>query len=239
MVPDMRITMPAVGLARGGAGIGGGGGRAEGAGERVGAPGAAALAGQASRVLHELKVISCNSTRYKPTWKERAVDVRARMLPLDYLKKARAADRRSGAAEGEVGRVEAKLVGMGEVRGLVVGNFGEVSTDTHNLVAAMANSRVRVAGPSRGRRGRMRGEEAERAMAVTAIRRRLGVMAVRCQASSLLGRLETLGPGGAAAAGRRWQAAELQRRWRQEEQAHCMAARQAYSALRTGFAKKD
>ena len=239
MVPDMRITMPAVGLARGGAGIGGGGGRAEGAGERVGAPGAAALAGQASRVLHELKVISCNSTRYKPTWKERAVDVRARMLPSEYLKKARAADRRSGAAEGEVGRVEAKLVGMGEVRGLVVGNFGEVSTDTHNLVAAMANSRVRVAGPSRGRRGWMRGEEAERAMAVTAIRRRLGVMVVRCQASSLLGRLETLGLGGAAAAGRRWQAAELQRRWRQEEQAHCMAARQAYSALRTGFAKKD
>jgi hypothetical protein len=31
-------------------------------------------------------------------------------------------------------------------------------------------------------------------MADSALRRRLGVMAVRCQASSLLGRLETLGP---------------------------------------------
>ena len=201
--------MPAAGIARGGAGIGGGGDRAEGAGERVGAPGGAALAGQSSGVLHELKVISCNSTRYKPTWKKRAVDVRAQKLPAEYLQKARAADRRSGTAEGEVGRVEAKLVAMGEVRGLVAGNFGEVSTDTHTLVAAMANSRVRVAGPSRGRRGRMRGEEAERAIAVTAIRRKLGVMTVRCQASSLLGRLEALGPGGAAAAGRRWQATEL------------------------------
>ena len=45
---------------------------------------------------------------------------------------------------------------VGEVRGLVAGNFEEVSTDTHTLVAAMANSRVRVAGPSRGRRERMR-----------------------------------------------------------------------------------
>ena len=59
-----------------------------------------------------------------------------------------------------------------------------------------------------GRRGRMRGEEPERSIAVSAIRRRLGVMAVRCQSSSLLERLETLGPGGAAAAGRRWQASD-------------------------------
>ena len=68
----------------------------------------------------------------------------------------------------------------------------------------------------------MRVGKAERAIAVTAIRRRLGVMAVRCQASSLLGRLETLGPVGAAAA------AVLQKRWRQEEQACTLAARQAY-----------
>ena len=46
---------------------------------------------------------------------------------------------------------------------------------------------------------------------VSAIRRRLGVMAVRCQASFLLGRLGLLGPGETAAAGRRWQAAEVQR----------------------------
>ena len=42
--------------------------------------------------------------------------------------------------------------------------------------------------------------------------------------SSLLGRLETLGPGGAAARGRRTQAAELDRRWRQET-AHSLVTR--------------
>ena len=239
LVPDMAIVMPAGGVARGGLGVGGGGGGAEGAEERVGGPGGAALAGQGSRVLHELKVISCNSTRYKPSWKKRAVDVRALKLPDEYLEKARAADRRQGVQPGEVGRVEAKLVGMGTVRGLVSGNFGEMSEDTHLLVAAMANSRVRVAGPTRGRRGRMRGEEAERSIAVSAIRRRLGVMAVRCQSSSLLGRLETLGPGGAAAAGRRWHASELQRRWQQEDQANALARRQGFRALRTGFGKDD
>ena len=231
--------MPAGGVARGGQGIGGGGGGAEGAEDRVGAPGGAALAGQGSRVLHELKVISCNSTRYKPSWQKRAVDVRALKLPTEYLGKARTADRRQGVQPGEVGRVESKLVGMGTVRGIVSGNFGEMSEDTHFLVAAMANSRVRVAGPSRGRRGRMRGEEAERSIAVSSIRRRLGVMAVRCQSSSLLGRLETLGPGGAAAAGRRWQATEIQRRWQQEDQASALARREGFRALRTGYGKED
>ena len=43
--------------------------------------------------------------------------------------------------------------------------------------------------------------------------------------SSLLGRLETLGPGGAAARGRRTQAAELDRRWRQETEAHSLVTR--------------
>ena len=39
----------------------------------------------------------------------------------------------------------------------------------------------------------MRSEEGERAEAIASLRRRLGVMTVRCQASSLLGRMETLG----------------------------------------------
>ena len=103
----------------------------------------------------------------------------------------------------------------------------------------MANSRVRVVGPSQGRRGRMRGEEAKRSIAVSSIRRRLGVMTVRCQSSSLLGRLETLGPGGAAAAGRRWKATEIQRRWQQEDQASALARREGFRALRKGYGKED
>ena len=60
-------------------------------------------------------------------------------------------------------------------------------------------------------------------MAISALRRRLGVMAVKCQASSLLGRLETLGPGGTAALRRRQQAGELERRWLAESRAQQLA----------------
>ena len=177
LVPDMRITMPGVGYEGGG----------------VGAPGlpAGGLAGQSSAVLHELKVISCSSTRYRPTRQQRAVDYRASQLQGEYVAKARAADRRQGIPEGTVGRVEAKLLELGHVEGLVAGQFGEVSEATHALLAILATSRVRIAGVSRGKRKHMRSEEGERAVAISSLRRRLGVMTVRCQASSLLGRLET------------------------------------------------
>ena len=85
----------------------------------------------------------------------------------------------------------------------------------------------------------MRSEEAERAVAITCIRRRLGVMTVRCQASSLLGRLETMGPGGAGAVGRRQQAAALERRWKRETRANQLATEQGWRILRTGFSKLD
>ena len=154
--------------------------------------------------------------------------------------KARAADRRyNGVMEGEVGRVERKLVELGDVRGIVCGNFGEVSEDTHLLLAAMATSRVRVTGPMVGRSGRMRSEGGERSIVISGLRRRLGVAAIRAQASSLLGRLETLGPGSGAAANRRWQAAELDRERRKGEQAIALARRTGWFAFRTGFGKKD
>jgi hypothetical protein len=153
IVPDLRITLP---------GVGGGG-------NRVGAPGLAAggLAGQQSSVLHELKVISSSRSRYKPAWTKRAVDVRAGKLQDEYEKKARAADRRQGVPDGTVGPVEAKLISLGQVEGIVAGQFGEVSEATHSLVAALATSRVRVAGPKTGKRGKLRSEDAERAMVVS------------------------------------------------------------------------
>ena len=53
------------------------------------------------------------------------------------------------------------------------------------------------------RRGDSRSEEGEKAVAVSYIRRRVPVAAVKWQCISLLGRLEVLGLGTAAAAGRR------------------------------------
>ena len=88
-----------------------------------------------------------------------------------------------------------------------------------------------------GCRGYLRSEEGERAVAIAALMRRLGVMTVRCQASSLLGRMKALGPGGAAAAGRRQYAAIVAARWRKESRAFEHATREGWRVLRTGFAK--
>ncbi len=76
---------------------------------------------------------------------------------------------------------------------------------THNLLVTMATSRVRVTGPMPGRRGLLRSEAGERAVVISSLRRRFGVATVRAQSSSLMGRLESLGPGSAAARNRWWQ----------------------------------
>ena len=65
---------------------------------------------------------------------------------------------------GQVGKVEAKLVSLGKIRGLVYGKGGEVSDDTHALLDIMATNRVSVAGPSTGKKGVLRSEEGERSV---------------------------------------------------------------------------
>ena len=92
-------------------------------------------------VLHEVKIISCSKTRYKPNSLKRAVDARADLLPQEYLNKARGADQKHNQIpQGTIGPVERKLVELGEVRGIVSGNFGEISGNTHALVAALAQT---------------------------------------------------------------------------------------------------
>ena len=168
------------------------------------------------------------------------MDVRASSLPKEYRGKATKADRRhNGVEEGEVGGCEQRLIDLGCVRGLVAGNFGEVSDHWHQLLAALATSRVQVAGVQRGRRGLLRSEDAEWAVAISSLRMRLSVTAVKAQSLSMLGRLEVLGPGAGAARGRRRQAANLERRWGLEQRAADLARRQGWRAYRSGYSKLD
>ena len=74
-------------------------------------------------------------------------------------------------------------------------------------------------------RGRLRSEEAERSMAISSIRRRLGVATVKAQAWSLLGRLQMVAPGTSAAIGRRRHTQELERQWTRQDRANELAAR--------------
>ena len=168
------------------------------------------------------------------------MDKRAADLHQEYVDKARTADQKyGGVVEGTVGPVENKLLTLGQVKGLVFGNFGECSEATHSLMAAMATSRVRVAGPQASRKGVMRTEEGEKSMVVAYIRRLVAVASVKAQCHSLLGRLEALGPGAAAARGRRKEAMELDRRWRRSAQASLLSERQGWNVHRAGFAKLD
>ena len=85
----------------------------------------------------------------------------------------------------------------------------------------------------------MRSEEAERSIAISSIRRRLGIATVKAQVNSLLGRKEMVSPGISEAMGRRRHAQELNRQWAREERAMALATRQGRRVYRTGFSKLD
>ena len=106
------------------------------------------------------------------------------------------------------------------------------------LVEEIASSRARVADPqARGRRGQILSEEGIKSLAVGYIRRKLGIASVRAQCHSLLGRLDGLGPGATAAAGRRRMAEEEERLWANERRAYNLSVKQDFNVHRRGFAK--
>ena len=76
-------------------------------------------------------------------------------------------------------------------------------------------------------------------MAVGYIRRKLGIVAVKAQCLSLLGRIDGLGPGAVAAQGRKKRAEEQERMWARERKAHSLSIKQGFNMSRRGFAKLD
>ena len=73
----------------------------------------------------DTSLISVSKIRYRPGWRDRAVDGRAVELHK-YANKSRKGDQHYGVVEeGTVGPVETKLLSYGRVKGLVFGNFGD------------------------------------------------------------------------------------------------------------------
>ena len=103
----------------------------------------------------------------------------------------------------------------------------------------MAFSRVREAGPQKGRSGQLRTMEAELALTTSLLRRALSVVGVKAQARLLLGRLETIGPGATAAARRRNYALNLERIWANERRADLLSRAQGKAILRRGQFRRD
>ena len=194
--------------------------------------------GQKQLELAELKVMCCCPTRYNmapaPLGNRefvKAVDKRARGLTADYLKKAKGVDRKyGGVAEGEVGRVQRKLEGYGEVRGLVFGAFGEASEGVHDLVQILATSRMKAVGIQKGREC----PKGEMGVLVGQIRRLLSIVAVKAQAECLLGRMRSVGDGTAAANKRRQNAVWWERRWAMEKEAQKVGQRQGRKVVMRG-----
>ena len=115
-----------------------------------------------------------------------------------------------------------------------MGAFGEGSDDLHSLIHHLAVSRVRVAGPQKGRRGQMRTEEAELALTTSFLRRTLSVAGVRAQARLLLGRLEVIDPRATAVASRRNYALNMERIWANQRRADALSRLQGKALLRRG-----
>ena len=71
------------------------------------------------------------------------------------------------------------------------------------------------------------------------LRRTLSIVGVRAQAKLLLGRLEVIGPGAGAAAGRRNYSLNLERIWANQRRADQLSRLQGRALLRRGHFKTD
>ena len=177
--------------------------------------------GRYEQQLFELKVISSCPTRYlrNPRPEGRAVDRRANLLQGEYTAKARKADRLYGnTAEGQVGKMEHKLLSYGRVRGLVVGAWGEISEDFKSLMEVMGDKKKEDLEAETGVEGR-KSVTAQLASYVSHSRQQLLRICVQAQSRLVLDRLEVLGGGTGEAARRRGRTSWLERKWEKERQA--------------------
>ena len=170
--------------------------------------------GPNERFLAELKVMGAGPSRYprgQANSRDKQVDRRARGLPANYRGKLRAIDQQYyRTAEGEVGPCQARLESLGDLLQIVVGAFGEASSDLDRAIRGIAESRVLYLSRQEGRpvtdawTGQVLGQH----------RRFFSALFVRCQAACLVSRMGHLGEGAKEAAARRkvWTAQEMRSR---------------------------
>ena len=148
---------------------------------------------------------------------KRAVEIRAGKLMQEYREKADGMDQLLGEEGG--GRVRRKLDQFGDLVGLVVGRFNEVSNDLSNLVENMAESRVNLVARRDGRQL----SDNEKGVVVGQLRRRLSTAAIRAGSNCLLDRMHQCGQGAQLAAKRREGASWLEEAMKQEREVQWLA----------------
>ena len=158
------------------------------------------------------------------------MDVRAGQLQGEYERKARAADRTAGTAEGEIGPVQQRLAQFPPILGLVFGAFGEGSEDIHQLINVLSKQRVMVRGLREGRMG----SGQELAEVTGQFRRLLSTAMVRANAGCLLARMGQVGDGVDLAGKRRRWAASQEEKMRGEREACWLSVTSGRSLVRRG-----
>ena len=152
--------------------------------------------------------------------KDKAADRRARALPAEYRRKLCQIDAAyNGTRPGEVGPCVARLETFGELLELVVGAFGEVSTDMDMVISAMAESRVLYLSSETGKPV----TDGWRSVVLGQYRRFFSVLFVKVQAACLSARVGHLGLQAREGAGRRRDLMQQEDRSRREANAYYSA----------------
>ena len=117
------------------------------------------------------------------------------------------------------GRVRRKLDQFGDLLGLVVGRFNEVSNDLSNLLESMAESRVRMVARRDGRQL----SDHEKGVVVGQLRRQLRTASIRAASNCLLDRMHQCGQGAHMAAKRREGSAWLEEVMKKDREVQWLA----------------
>jgi hypothetical protein len=189
--------------------------------------------------LAELKRINFSETRYplsvhRDGGRQIAVNKRAKALQREYEDKVTKVDNRYGTTPaGQNGPCCDRLMTYGSIIGLVVGHFGEWSSDLNKLVHAAA----RVAVPRVGHLYSTLGAERAKSVLMSKARREIAWAGLNANARLLLDRAEWVGPTYAAAA--------KNKEWRVQAKRKCASVREAYDAhvalqaVRQGYVMRD
>ena len=72
------------------------------------------------------------------------MDQRAKLIPNSYKNKARNIDiKYHNTVPGQIGPLEQRLRGFGDILRLVVGQYGEISQDLHDLLKQLASAKAK------------------------------------------------------------------------------------------------
>ena len=179
--------------------------------------------GGVERLLAELKVIGAGPSRYPrglASSRHKATNRRARKLPAEYRSKLAHLDSTYlGTRQGDMGPCVARLETLGGILELVVGAFGEASSDLDRTIKALAESRVLFLSRESGRPV----TDGWRSVVLGQYRRHFSVLFVRVQATCLTARMGHLGAEARQGAGRRRDLMALEERSRREAEAHFAA----------------